>query len=417
MGYFNYFIKCVIRKLAYKVTRPKVLLTVLLSVLILLVLHNTGYCTDEWSQDDINAVLDGLATITSNQETSITLLSSVGVDVSALKSELEFIQNQITSLYKNQVSIINKITELNNLIDTLNTNILNIYNKLDTNQKQLIDVIEKNNAEVVDLLKDLKKYLAGDSVEFSQEYTTVSNMNMSSNAFTTSDWTNVLFFKYDKKYTYVINVSRSASGNEFNCIVGGGFSTPNLNTSYSYINSHSINANETYKFTVNSGLNFDYIYIRSFAGLTVSIQANNEQSGLNGLNNSINQGNQLQQEQNDFLKNDDINTDLSTLPSDNTQDITNDGFNGIFQQLYTTFTSGTAQDVVITIPFTNKSFTINANTVYGGADLGFIKTLIQTFWYFVISYFIVQDIGKKINKIKSGDIEHVQETNIKEDIL
>lgn len=130
---------------------------------------------------------------------------------------------------------------------------------------------------------------------------------------------------------------------------------------------------------------------------------NNIHNSVNDVNNSINDDN--------------VNVDSSTLPGDNTTDITADGFNSLFDKIYTTFTSGTAQDVVIKIPFTEKSFTINAANVYGGADLGIVKTLIQTFWYFVISYFIVQDIAKKINKIKSGDIEHVQEDNIKEDLL
>lgn len=128
------------------------------------------------------------------------------------------------------------------------------------------------------------------------------------------------------------------------------------------------------------------------------------------INNSVNKVDSS-------INNSDVSADSSSLPSDNTSDITADGFNNIFNQLYKTFTTQTAQDLVITIPFTQKSFTINSKTVYAGADLGFVKTLIQTFWYFVISYFIVQDIAKKINKIKSGDIENVQEDNIKEDLL
>lgn len=137
-------------------------------------------------------------------------------------------------------------------------------------------------------------------------------------------------------------------------------------------------------------------------------------------NEVTNQGNQINSSINNVdtsINNSDVSADSSSLPTDNTSDITSDGFNNIFNQLYNTFTSQTAQDLVITIPFTNKSFTINSKTVYGGANLGFVKTLIEMFWYFIISYFIVQDIAKKINKIKSGDIENVQEDNIKEDLL
>lgn len=135
----------------------------------------------------------------------------------------------------------------------------------------------------------------------------------------------------------------------------------------------------------------------------VNQQGTNISNSVNNVDTSIN--------------NSDVSVDTSSLPTDNTNDLTGDGFNNIFTQLYSTFTSGTAKDLVITIPFTEKSFTVNTANVYGNADLGFVKTLIQLFWYFVISYFIVQDVGKKINKIKSGNIEDVQQDNIKEDLL
>lgn len=143
--------------------------------------------------------------------------------------------------------------------------------------------------------------------------------------------------------------------------------------------------------------------LRQSSGVDVSQKLQNIDNSVNNLNGNI--------------TSDYVDVDSSSLPSDNTSDITGDGFDSIFNQIYTTFTSNVSKDLVITIPFTKKSFTINSQNVYGNANLGFVKTLIQAFWYFVISYFIVQDIAKKINKIKSGDIEHIQEDNIKEDLL
>ena len=140
-------------------------------------------------------------------------------------------------------------------------------------------------------------------------------------------------------------------------------------------------------------------------------------SNIGNVNNNISNVDNSVKDVNNSINNSDVNVDSSTLPSDNTNDITSDGFNNIFNQVYTTFTSNVSKDLVITIPFTNKSFTVNTASVYGNSDLGFVKTLIEAFWYFVISYFIVKDISKKINKIKSGDIEHVEESNIKEDLL
>ena len=150
--------------------------------------------------------------------------------------------------------------------------------------------------------------------------------------------------------------------------------------------------------------------IYASSGTDVSAKLNDINNGINNVNNSVNN-------LNNSIKDDNVNADSSTLPSDDTTDITANGFNSLFDKIYTTFTSGTSKDLVVNVPFTGKSFVINSANVYGGADLGIVKVLIQSFWWFSISYFIVRDIGKKINKIKSGDIEHVEENNIKEDLL
>lgn len=144
---------------------------------------------------------------------------------------------------------------------------------------------------------------------------------------------------------------------------------------------------------------------------------NSNNSDIAAIKNNTDKTQQELNNLNSSITNDNVNVDSSTLPSDTTDNPTIEGFNNIFQQLYNTFTAGTSKDLVINIPFTSKSFVINTQNVYGNANLGLVKTLIQTFWYFIISYFIVQDIGKKINKIKSGNIENVQENNIKEDML
>ena len=53
--------------------------------------------------------------------------------------------------------------------------------------------------------------------------------------------------------------------------------------------------------------------------------------------------------------------------------------------------------------------------IFHGFDT--IKNLASVVWYFIISLFIVKDIAKRINKIKSGNIDDVCDSNIKEDIL
>ena len=122
--------------------------------------------------------------------------------------------------------------------------------------------------------------------------------------------------------------------------------------------------------------------------------------------------------QNTLTDNDTSNISNNDLVTDNTQDVTENGFSNIFTTLYNAFTSDNSKDVVVPIPFTNKSFTISKASIYGGfSNLSWVENLSSAFWYFIISLFIVKDISKRFNKIKSGDIEHVVDSNVKEDLL
>lgn len=101
-----------------------------------------------------------------------------------------------------------------------------------------------------------------------------------------------------------------------------------------------------------------------------------------------------------------------------TDDPTANGFNNIFETIRNALVNENTEPLKITIPFTDKSFEISAQSVYGkfsGFDT--IKNLASVVWYFIISLFIVKDIAKRINKIKSGNIDDVCDSNIKEDIL
>lgn len=108
----------------------------------------------------------------------------------------------------------------------------------------------------------------------------------------------------------------------------------------------------------------------------------------------------------------------SSLPSDSNNDITESGFTNIFNTIKSVFVDGnTGQQCVFTVPFTNKTITISKETVYGSNDFAFLP-LINAFYYFIISVFIVKDVFKKINYIKTGNIEKLGESgNIYEDML
>lgn len=422
MGYLNYFIKCVIRNVVYKLSKPKVFLTVLLSVCILFGFKYYGFCTFE--DVDLEIIMDGISSITVNQGTIISQLSSMGVDVRDCETQLSNIKNSLDNIKSDTSNIAFQLTTITNSISNLNNTILGIYNTLEEDQQELLAELEENNNSVVSVLEEIRTILQGDEVISSVSINKLSGLTVDSTGKVVVDSTRfIYYFPYDSSLKYNINVVNNNTGG-FGFTVYGTNTIPTSGSSATTLYTTVVNANSSYSYQLNSGYNYKYIILRGLQNTVYTIESVEGSVGFDGVQDSINQGNQLQQEQNqlqqeqnDFLRDDNVGVDSSTLPSDTTENITSDGFNSIFQQLYTTFTSSAAQDVVITIPFTNKSFTINANSVYGGANLGFIKTIIEAFWYFVISYFIVQDIGKKINKIKSGDIEHVQETNIKEDIL
>lgn len=122
---------------------------------------------------------------------------------------------------------------------------------------------------------------------------------------------------------------------------------------------------------------------------------------------------------NNMNNNDTSEIDTSGITnSDTTVDITQDGFNSIFTTLQTYFTSNNGGSMVLNIPFTNKSITISKATVYGHfKQLSTVENLASLAWYFVISLYIVKQVQKMINKIKSGNLEDVVDNNIKADIL
>lgn len=187
----------------------------------------------------------------------------------------------------------------------------------------------------------------------------------------------------------------------------------NVNTTYYTHFSGSASYDFEYSFSGHK-----YVYVRAYgSSSSVSITSYSVANvGLEGMNdNATHQGEATRQTITDSSISQ--NSSDYTLPTDSTNDITNDGFTSIFDRIRSTFTTGSSTPAVINIPFTNKSFTISKASVFGSANLGIVQTIIEAFWWFVVSVFIVKDIFKKIEKIKTGNIEFTETTNIKEDIL
>ena len=151
---------------------------------------------------------------------------------------------------------------------------------------------------------------------------------------------------------------------------------------------------------------------------------NNQQqettNAINNLNNSQQETTNAINNLDNTITDTNIDDNSINLPTDNSNDITQDGLNGIFTSIYNAFCVGQAQDIIFPIPFTNKNITLQANYVrdmLSNNGATWLITIIEAFWWYLISRYIVKDITNKITKIKSGNIEDIENTNIKGDML
>lgn len=136
--------------------------------------------------------------------------------------------------------------------------------------------------------------------------------------------------------------------------------------------------------------------------------------------NAIKEQTEAINENNNFIKDDSISDDNFVLPDDSSNDISKQGIENIFDLLYNSFTSGEAQDIVLPVPFTGKNIVIPSDyleNIFNNSNFNFLLMFIHAFYYFIVSSFIVIDIQKKFDKIKSGNIENLQNDNIKADML
>lgn len=326
MGYFNYFIKCIIRNIAYKLCKPKVFLTVLFSIIILFVLHSYGYCSD-WTDSDIEALLDSIATITANQGVIVSQLSSMGVDVTDIENKINEVANMLYYIRLDTSQLIANTSALNTKIDSLITETQKVsdmlwYIRLDTsgiredlntNHEELLSLLESNNTLILNELNSIKNVI----------HDHLANLN-----------------------------SKLEQGNQLQ-----------------------------------------------------------------------EQNNQMQQEQNNFLKQEQSDSDVSvdSFNSVDSNDVTSAGLTGVFTNIYNSITNWSSKDINLPIPYTNKNITIPANytqnmlSSFGGS---WIITFISSIYYFIVARFIIYSITGIVNSIKSGSIlETDSKNNITTDML
>lgn len=367
MGYFNYFIKCIIRNIAYRLCKPKVLLTVLLSVIVLFGLKHYGFCA--LSDGDYEMIANGFAVITNNQGVVISQLSSMGVDVRDVENNLNSIKSQLSSIQENQVDAQVLLNRLITDVENLNTT--------------LIEMAEQQNIYYKDVTEDLqviRESLLGTeskNVAF-QQMGLVNNINAGS---VHSSLLKV-YIPMEYKYTYTVKVTYKNPSTS-NIQLQYMFDSKNLvdgnSTSSRFSSLGSIGAGTITKEFVITTRDYKKPYLYLFYGFyvtDVTVEASIEGlvDVIDRTNQEINTGiqegnqlqqeqNQLQQEQNNFLKDDNVNTESFEFATDDTVNPTSDGFNTLFTSIYNAFCNTSSAPLTITLPYVNETFTIKPNLV------------------------------------------------------
>lgn len=167
-------------------------------------------------------------------------------------------------------------------------------------------------------------------------------------------------------------------------------------------------------------------FVADYCSTALESLNNNDMSTLIALVTSTNEKlddvNEELGELNDFISDTSSNDSSYSQTSTSVTDNTSNNVDTIFTDFQNALTSDDyAVDVVLPIPFTNKNITIPSNFVKVQLNKlpghSAITTIIEVFWWYVIGRFIIKDILKYIDNLKSGDILKNSDTNIKADML
>lgn len=119
---------------------------------------------------------------------------------------------------------------------------------------------------------------------------------------------------------------------------------------YYELGSYTLDLTQTEQDTINENSNKELINsISSYTQQTINAinqqtnAINQQTDAINEQTDAINEQTETINEQTDYLKDDNVNNNSIYLPSDNTNDITKDGINGIFNTIYNAFCTGSPQ--------------------------------------------------------------------------
>lgn len=156
---------------------------------------------------------------------------------------------------------------------------------------------------------------------------------------------------------------------------------------------------------------------------TIREESNKINSTLNEQKQIQQQQQQLQQEQNDFLMStaQDSDIDISHFQTADIDDPSSSYMSNIFNTIYNAITKWQSKDIVLPIPNTNKSITIEADSTANSlkaVHAEWIITFVSAIYYFIVARFILYTVNKIVDEVKSGKILDSQNnSNITTDLL
>lgn len=377
MVYFNYFIKQVIRRFVRLFFTKKTFIIMLIFVTLFFFLRSEGYCSSDILLTPTTVLLYGVS--------SSPLVFSA-FPSGSLDTPYGFFSYYIHSGVSYRISMNGFLTSVKSVpflplsFDTSDINSVVGYNKGVVSSSSfsvyngrvftsgfdgwvLVPISDFSSSSFE--LYQLDTLFDGDFSDISASFNTQSIYLSTSGQLNSSPISDaasyVVSLKPNTDYTYTYNVKSTNSGLP-RIAFSNSFPSPGVSVNgYSSLSSPLGTNTKTF----NSGnykyfiFSFRYSEIDSF-NITYYGQSGGLDDAISDVGSSVEAGTS---KIDGTLNNSNVTVETD-LPEDNTTDITESGFNSIFTTIRNTFTSSNSQDLVLTIPFTGKSFTINFQNVY-----------------------------------------------------
>lgn len=215
MDFFNYFIKCVIRKFVNLLFKPKLLVIFLIFISFLFVFQITSRA--EWTDEEKTSLTNQLEDIRVALIEQLNDLEDINKNTSSISEDVVVLRRTLTSVDSGIYEVIQTLKTTNSSldeissqlstlltdIDTLNTSINNVYTKLDENQKELLTELEADNQAVLEELNMIRDSINGSE----DEQTTFNDLGIIINSTNDNQWKlKALSLNYESRYTYTIKI-------------------------------------------------------------------------------------------------------------------------------------------------------------------------------------------------------------------